>query len=393
MLLEPVMDRITRILSDLVAFDMVSHKSNLPLIAYVENYLTDLGVASTLIPDETDQKASLFATIGPQDAGGYILSGHTDVVPVEGQVWTHDPFTLTERDGRLYGRGACDMKGFIAVCLALVPEMVAARLCLPLHLAFSYDEEVGCIGVRPMIELLAARPIKPLGCFVGEPTLMEVITGHKAKHAVRASLRGKACHSALAPQGVNAVEYAADLIQLVRATARDLASHGPRDEAYEIPYTTALTSVAHGGRALNIVPDLCELEIEVRAIGSQDPQTIVGAIIAHAHAEIASQMRAIDAACSVDFTEILSYPGLDTNPQAPLITLTKQLAGRNGHGKVAYGTEAGLFTDLAGVPAVVIGPGSIEQAHKADEFIAISELQACSQFLTKLIAYCAHRVC
>ena len=389
MLLEPVTDRITRILSALVAFDTVSHRSNLPLIAYVENYLAELGVASTRIPDETGQKASLFATIGPQDVSGYILSGHTDVVPVEGQVWTNDPFTLTERDGRLYGRGACDMKGFVAVCLALVPEMVAARLRLPLHLAFSYDEEVGCVGVRPMIAQLASRPAKPLGCFVGEPTLMDVITGHKAKHAVRASVRGKTCHSALAPQGVNAVEYAADLIQLVRSTARDLATTGPRDDAYEIPYTTALTSVAHGGRALNIVPDLCELEMEVRAIGSQDPQAIIGAIMARTQADIVPHMRAIDPACGVDFTEILSYPGLDTDPQAPLITLTKQLAGRNGHGKVAYGTEAGLFTAMAGIPAVVIGPGSIEQAHKADEFIALNQLSACSQFLTGLIAHCA----
>ena len=382
-------DRITRILTDLVAFDTVSHKSNLPLIAYIERYLADLGGASERILDKTGQKASLFATIGPGDTSGYILSGHTDVVPVEGQAWTNDPFTLTQRDGRLHGRGACDMKGFVAACLALAPEMAAARLRLPIHLAFSYDEETGCTGVRPMIERLAQNPILPLGCFVGEPTSMNVVVGHKAKHAVRASLRGKTCHSALAPHGVNAVEYAADLIMLMRETARDLAADGPRDPLHEIPYTTGLTSVAHGGRALNIVPDLCELEMEIRAIGAHDPKIIMTGVMQRAETEIAAAMRAADPACGIDFAEIQSYPGLDTDPQAPLITLTKQLAGRNGHGKVAYGTEAGLFMAMAGIPAVVIGPGSIEQAHKADEFIAISELTACGQFLTRLIAHCS----
>ncbi len=283
------------------------------------------------------------------------------------------------------------MKGFVAACLALAPEMVAAPLQMPIHLAFSYDEETGCTGVRPMIERLAQNTVKPLGCFVGEPTSMSVVVGHKAKHAVRASLRGKTCHSALAPHGVNAVEYAADLIVLMRQTARDLAALGPRDPLHEIPYSTGLTSVAHGGRALNIVPDLCELEMEIRAIGAHDPKAIMDGIIARAQAEIAAPMRAADPACGIDFEEIQSYPGLDTDPQAPLITLTKQLAGRNGHGKVAYGTEAGLFTTMAGIPAVVIGPGSIEQAHKADEFIAISELTACGQFLTRLIAHCSGR--
>ncbi len=385
----PLSDRIISILADLVAFYTVSHKTNLPLMDYIATHLAQSGVASERILDETGQKASLFATIGPQDASGYILSGHTDVVPVEGQVWTNDPFTLTERDGLLYGRGACDMKGFVAVCLALVPEMVAAPLRMPLHLAFSYDEETGCTGVRPMIERLAENPVRPLGCFVGEPTSMNVVVGHKAKHAVRASLRGKTCHSALAPLGVNAVEYAADLIVLMRETARDLAAHGPHDSFYEIPYTTGLTSVAHGGRALNIVPDLCELEMEVRAIGSQDPKAIMDGIIARAQIEIGARMSEADSACGIVFEEIQSYPGLETDPQAPLITLTKQLAGRNGHSKVAYGTEAGLFTSMAGIPAVVVGPGSIEQAHKADEFIAISELVACGQFLTRLIAHCA----
>ncbi len=386
---DSVQDRIKGILAELVAFDTVSHKTNLPLIAYIEAYLANLGVVCERLPDETGQKASLFATIGPPDKSGYILSGHTDVVPVEGQVWTSDPFTLVERDGRLYGRGACDMKGFVAACLAQAPHMAAASLRTPIHFAFSYDEETGCTGVRPMIERLAGKPVKPLGCFVGEPTSGDVVVGHKAKHAVRASLRGKTCHSALAPHGVNAVEYAADLILLVRETARDLATHGPRDPAYEIPFTTALTSVAHGGRALNIVPDLCQLEMEIRAIGAQDPRALMAGIMARAQNEIAAGMRRIDPSCGIDFEEIQSYPGLETDPQAPLVTLAKRLAGRNGHSKVAYGTEAGLFTAMAGIPAVVIGPGSIEQAHKADEFIAISELAACSQFLSRLIAHCA----
>jgi acetylornithine deacetylase len=318
-----------------------------------------------------------------------VLSGHTDVVPVAGQTWTHDPFELVERDGRLYGRGTTDMKGFVAVCLAMVPEMIEARLKTPVHLAISYDEEIGCVGVRPMLREVDRKPVRPLGCFVGEPTEMKVITGHKGKHGVRATFRGKSCHSSIAPSGVNAVEHAADLITEIRRRAEKLAREGARDEMYDVAHTTLLTSVAQGGTALNIVPDQCAVEFEARGLGMDESKEVTGAIVAWAKAEIEPRMQEADATCGIDFEEILEYPALAMNADHPLVGLTKQLSGRNSHGKVSFGTEASLFVRMAGIPTVVIGPGSIEQAHKPDEFVEISELTKCAGFIERLIAHCA----
>ncbi|MGC2083377.1 MAG: M20/M25/M40 family metallo-hydrolase, partial [Bradyrhizobium sp.] len=236
-------NRIKAILAELVGFDTVSDKSNLALIDYVEAYLATHDVSAQRIMDPTGQKAALWVTIGPADKPGIVLSGHTDVVPVTGQSWSHDPFALVERDGRLYARGAVDMKGFVATCLALVPEMTRAKLTAPIHLAISYDEEVGCIGVRPLLSEVNKLQVKPLACFVGEPSLMQVAIGHKGKHALRAIVRGEAVHSSLAPQGVNAVEYAADLIAEIRRRARQIAAGSARDALYDVPFTTLLSSV------------------------------------------------------------------------------------------------------------------------------------------------------
>ena len=382
-------EQICDILGSLVAFDTVSHRSNNALIDWIAARLDASGVVYRRIPDPVLDKAAIWATIGPADQPGYVLSAHTDVVPVDGQRWSSNPFALSRRGSRLFGRGTTDMKGFLAVCLALVPRMQAARLATPIHLAISYDEEVGCTGVRTMLAELARAPVKPLGCIVGEPTSMAVVIGHKGKCGVRATVRGLGCHSALAPKGVNAVEWAAELILAIRDKARVLAATGPRDQLYEVAFSTGLSTMVVGGMATNIVPERCTVEFEFRAIGPWDSAAIAGEIIAGPGAELARRLAGMATGCGIDFDIVLSYPGLDTAASHPLVTLAKQLAGRNEHGKVAFGTEAGLFTSMAGIPAVVLGPGNIEQAHIADEFIEIGQLEACAAMIEQLIRHCA----
>jgi acetylornithine deacetylase len=385
-------ERIKKLLADLVAFNTVSDRSNLPLIDYIEDYLAPFGITGQRIVDDTGQKASLWVTIGPQNRPGIVLSGHTDVVPVAGQNWSNDPFQMIEREGRLYGRGNTDMKGFVAVCLAMVPEIQRASLAMPIHLAISYDEEIGCVGVRPLLHQLSRASVKPIGCFVGEPTQMHVTIGHKGKHAVRATFRGLACHSSLAPAGVNAVEYAAELITEIRRRAGDLASTGERDPLYDVPHTTMQTSSVQGGTALNIVPDRCTVQFEVRGLGIFESKQVTDSVVAWAQRTIEPAMQKKDPGCGIDFDEILEYPALDMPPGHSLVTLAKQLAGRNGHGKVFFGTEASLFVSMADIPAIVIGPGSIAQAHKPDEYVEMSELINCAGFIGRLIDHCSrHR--
>jgi acetylornithine deacetylase len=379
------LQKTTEILDALVGFDSTSRNSNLPVVAWIEDYLDRLGVVHERIPDQSGNKANLWATIGPAGPAGYILSGHTDVVPVDGQDWSNDPFRLTERGGRLYGRGATDMKGFLACCLAAVPEM--RQLARPIHLAFSHDEEVGCVGVRNLIAQLQARAVKPAGCFVGEPTGMNVVIGHKGKRSFRVSVRGRTCHSSLAPEGVNAVEFAARLIVVIRDMAERFARDGARDPLYDVPFTTTHTGVVQGGTALNIVPDLCRFDFEFRSIAADDVEALAGEVMAYSRERLEPQMQAIAPEAGISFEVISGFPGLDTPEAGEVVGLAKSLAGRNDHGKVAYGTEGGLFAQ-AGIPTVVIGPGSIEQAHKADEFIVASELAACGDFLDRLIAHC-----
>src|SRR5215470_3017350 len=375
------------ILEALVGFDTTSRNSNLELIAWVENYLDRFGLAHERLFDATGAKANLWSTIGPAGTKGYILSGHTDVVPVDGQDWSHDPFRLVQRDGRAYGRGSADMKGFLACCLAAVPDMVARPLARPIHLAFSYDEEVGCVGVRGLISRLEHAPVNPIGCFVGEPTEMNVVIGHKAKRSLRVTVHGKTSHSSLAPMGVNAVEYAARLIVKIREMTDRLAQKGARDPLYDVPFTTGHTGTIHGGTALNIVPDACTFEFEFRSIAADSLDALVGEVTAYARNVLEPDMKAVAPQAGFEFEVKSGFPGLDTTPQSELVRLTKALSGRNNHGKVAFGTEAGLF-DEAGIPSVVIGPGSIDQAHKADEFIALAELAKCDAFLDRLIAHC-----
>ena len=375
------------ILAKLIGFDTVSRNSNLHLVAWVEEYLAGHGVASRRIPDETGEKASLIATIGPGDVPGYVISGHTDVVPVDGQDWASDPFTARVADGLIYGRGSCDMKGYLACALAAVPDMVAAGLTRPIHLCFSYDEEVGCPGVRPMLHEMAEWDVKPAGCFVGEPTNMQVVTGHKHKISKRVVVRGRTGHSSLAPHAVNAAEYAARLVVFISDIGRRLAASGARDDLYDLPHTTAHVGRFTGGTQLNIVPHHAEFDFEFRAVAADDPVAMVEHVRAEAD-RLETEMQAVDPDTGIDFHPYSHVVGLDTEPEAPITALAKRLAGRNDHSKVAYTTEGGLYADIAGIPTVVCGPGSIEQAHKADEFIALSELEKCDRFLAALIDHC-----
>jgi len=316
--------RTIEVLEALVGFDTTSRNSNLALVEWVEAYLDRFGVAHERVPDKTGSKANVWATIGPSGMPGTILSGHTDVVPVDGQSWSTDPFRLTERNGRLYGRGATDMKGFDACCLAALPDMVAAPLTRPIHLALSYDEEVGCIGVRGMIARLKRAEMKPAACFVGEPTEMGVVIGHKGKRSFRVTVHGKTCHSSLAPRGVNAVEYAARLIVKIRDISDRLARTGVHDPLYDVPYTTAHTGVVHGGTALNIVPDACTFEFEFRPLATDDVGSLVDEVMADARERLELEMRAVDPAARMVFEQISEFPGLETPASSDVVGFAKR---------------------------------------------------------------------
>lgn len=376
-----------RILSSLVGFDTTSRNSNLALIDWVEAYLKTYGVTGERVYDVTGQKANFYATIGPADVPGYVLSGHTDTVPVDGQHWDTDPFELVAQSGRLFGRGTVDMKGFLACGLSRVPAMVAADLKAPIHLAFSYDEEIGCQGVPHLLKVLADRPVKPRACFVGEPSSMNVVVAHKAKRSFRAEFIGRAAHSSQAPSGVNAISYAARLITRLDAMAVSLAG-GPSGELYDVPVSTAHVGVVHGGAALNIVPDRCTVDYEFRVLPSEDIDAVAAEIAAYVD-ELSAEMQAKAPECGARIHKISAFPGLDTDPGAEVVKLALELSGEQAFRKVAYGTEAGLFSQTLGVPTVVLGPGSIDQAHKPNEFVDIEQLERCGTFIDRLVAHCA----
>ena len=373
------------LLEQLIGFPTVSRDSNLELIAFIRQYLADLGVASEVFHNDERTKASLFATIGPGDRGGVVLSGHTDVVPVDGQAWTVDPFRLTEQGGRLYGRGTADMKGYIASVLGAVPHFLACDLHLPVHLAFSYDEEVGCLGVRPMLAEIARRPHRPRLCLIGEPTGLEPVLGHKGKLAMRCHVKGAACHSAYAPQGVNAIQYAARLISRLEAIGEDLARPEFHDHRFDPPFSTVQTGVIRGGRALNIVPAECEFDFEVRAVPGFDARSVAEDLQSYVDAEVLPKMRAVRPDTDILLQPLNDYPGLATDPQSEAADLLALLCGSNEFGTVAFGTEGGLYTQ-AGIATVVCGPGSMDQGHKPDEFVTIEQLSRCDAMLRRLAA-------
>ncbi|AHG38831.1 acetylornithine deacetylase [Pseudomonas syringae CC1557] len=374
------------LLARLVAFDTTSRESNLALIDFVRDYLGRFGVSCELIYNAQKTKANLFATIGPADVPGIALSGHTDVVPVDGQPWTFPPFELSEADGKLYGRGTADMKGYIACVLALVPALTRASLHMPVHIALSYDEEVGCLGVRSLLASLRSRPVKPMLCVIGEPTELKPVLGHKGKIAVRCDVHGAACHSAHAPSGVNAIEYAAQLIGELGRLGEALRAADALDERFDPPFSTIQTGVISGGTALNIVPEQCRFDFEVRALPTLDPQQIVTAMHAYAEQKLLPVMQAVSARSEIRFTELSSYPGLDIPLHNHAAELIASFCGSRAFGTVAFGTEGGLF-DQSGIPAVVCGPGSMEQGHKPDEFISVEQLEACDEMLKRVLGF------
>ncbi|AUF96041.1 acetylornithine deacetylase [Pseudomonas sp. 02C 26] len=373
-----------QLLGRLIGFATVSRDSNLQLIGFIRDYLAELGVASELFFNAEGTKANLFASIGPTDRGGVVLSGHTDVVPVDGQAWSVDPFVMTERDGRLYGRGTADMKGFIASVLAAVPAFLAQPLHTPVHLAFSYDEEVGCLGVRSMLDALAQRPHKPRLCLIGEPTELKPVLGHKGKLAMRCQVHGAACHSAYAPYGVNAIEYAARMIGKLGEIGQALAED--QDARFDPPFSTVQTGVIKGGRALNIVPEECEFDFEVRALPGFAAEAVADQLQAYAEAELLPRMRAVSAASDIRLWPLSAYPGLATAADSEAARLVALLSGSSEFGTVAFGTEGGLF-DQAGIATVVCGPGSMEQGHRPDEFVSVAQLLGCDAMLLRLVDY------
>jgi acetylornithine deacetylase len=371
------------LLKDLVAFDTVSRNSNLALLDYIETYLARFGVKGERFYDETGLKSNLWVTIG-EGQGGIVLSGHVDVVPVEGQNWTHNPFDLLHKGDKLYGRGSCDMKGFVACFLSLVPFMVKQKLKAPIHFAISHDEETGCIGVRTMLRALALRDIKPRLCIVGEPTMMQVVIGHKGKRSLRCHIKGKEAHSSLAPTGVSAVHYGALLIAKIVEIGDRLALRQDLDQLYDVAVSTTNVGVFKGGEILNIVAGQAQFDFEFRCVEGDDVDSLVQEVVDYALV-LQGKMQSVASEAGISFEDLSEIPLFSIAPESDAVTLVKRLVGRNSHQKVAYGTEAGLFQTMVGIPTVVIGPGSIEQAHKPDEFIEVSQLRACEAFLRKVV--------
>ncbi len=371
-------------LAKLVSFDTTSVKSNLELIHWVRDYLDGYGIKSTLVHDATKSKANLHVVIGPEDKAGVVLSGHTDVVPVEGQAWDSDPFALREHDGLLYARGTCDMKGFIAVALSKLPEMVKKPLNSPVHFALSYDEELGCLGAHSLADHVANAAVKPKLCVVGEPTLMKPITGHKGICDYRCTVHGKEAHSSLAPYAVNAVEAAAELVTYIKSVAKRMATEGPFNKQFDPPFTTLQTGVLKGGTAVNIVPNSCEIGFEIRNIPEVDAEALIEEIRQYAFKNIEPRMKDIDPKSGFEFKHSASVRAFDIANDNPMVDLVLSLSGANSAEKVSFATEAGIFS-AKGIPTVVCGPGSIAQAHKPNEFIAKEQLLKCEHFLDRLL--------
>jgi len=378
-------------IQQLISFDTTSRESNLGLIEYVRDWLKPQGIESTLVYDSEKRKANLFATIhgssGNATRPGIVLSGHTDVVPVDGQAWDTDPFKATIKDGRLYARGACDMKGFLGVALAMAPRFAAADLKAPIHFALSYDEEVGCLGVRGLIDLLSKQGFKAAGCIVGEPTSMNVVVAHKGKRSFRCTVHGKEAHSALTPQGVNAIEYAARLITYIRMMADRMQQLEVRDHGFDVPFTTMQTGTIKGGTASNIVPKECVFDWEFRYLPGANPDAIEKEVRDYA-ASLLPEMHKVAQDAGIAFDLKSAIPGSNLKEADDVTQLALALSRRPGISKVAYATEAGLF-EQAGLPSIICGPGSIEQAHKPNEYCDLEQIVLCETFMDRLL----ERVC
>ncbi|ASW03509.1 acetylornithine deacetylase [Paraburkholderia aromaticivorans] len=371
----------------LIAFDTTSRNSNLGLIEMLRDTLLDWGIDAWLDHDASGAKANLFATLPAEDGNtldGLVLSGHTDVVPVDGQDWRSPPFKPSIRDGHLYGRGACDMKGFIGTVMSQVPQWCATPPRHPVHLAFTYDEEVGCLGVSTLLAAISRRGIRPRGCIVGEPTGMQMIVAHKGINIYRCCVQGHAVHSSLTPRGVNAIEYAARIICRIRDIADEFAQHGPYDEGFDVPFSTAQAGTIAGGIALNTVPQACEFVFEFRNLPGVDADAIFARIEAYANETLVPEMRRVHSEANIDFTCIGAPPAMQADDTGALVCHLRAIAPNMTWNKASYGTEAGFF-QRAGIPTIVCGPGHIAQAHQADEFIALDQIAHCEDFLDKLV--------
>jgi acetylornithine deacetylase len=370
----------------LIEIDTTSVKSNLGLIEMVRDSFVGWGLQPHLSYNAEKNKANLFVTVpasNDETAGGIVFSGHTDVVPVTGQSWTIEPFSPAVRDGRLYGRGSADMKGFIGTLLSLLPEALTWRRNKPFHIALSFDEEVGCLGVPYLLADMRERGIKPDGCVVGEPTAMKPVVAHKGLNHYRCRVAGHAVHSSLTPQGVNAIEYAARMVCFIRDLADEHRANGPFDAGFDVPYSTAQTGLIRGGIALNTVPASCEFDFEIRDLPGTDVAALLRRIDDFARS-LQPSMHSVSPRAGISFETLGTAPALDALENAALTELVQALTGDATTGKVAYGTEAGYFAK-AGVPTVVCGPGSIEQAHRHDEYVSLAQIGLCDRFLRKMI--------
>jgi acetylornithine deacetylase len=368
------------LLAKLVAFDTTSSKSNLKLIDFVEAHLKDQGIASTRIPSSDGNKAALFATIGPDGKNGIGLSGHSDCVPVEGQNWTSDPFTLTLRDGKLYARGSCDMKGFLACVLASVPLFKSRKLQEPIHIIVSYDEEIGCTGVRPLIKMLGKELPKPKAIIVGEPTDMTTIDAHKRIDSYLTVVTGREAHSSMPRLGVNAIAIVAKLILELERLAAELSR--VKDDRFDPPFGTMQTGTIKGGTAENIVPKHCEFHWQIRSLPGVGPDKVERAYRSYVDTLIPG-IRQTAPDSGIVTTLLNSVPAFQAEANSEAVALTLSLTGANATNAVSYGTEAGLF-EAAGCPTAICGPGNIAQAHAADEFVTLAQLDLCMAFLARL---------
>ncbi len=370
----------------LIAHQSVSMTPNMALIEEVKTFLDELGYETLVVRDDSNTKANLYATIGPAVHGGVILSGHSDVVPTEGQNWASDPYAIDIRDDKMYGRGSCDMKGFLACLLAKAEAFKHANLRVPIHLAFTYDEEVGCLGVPSLVEAINNLPQKPAMCIVGEPTEMKVITQHKGKYSARAHFTGRSGHSSLPGEGVNAVEFASEFVVFLRKLGRKCRDEGPHDDEFVPNHTTFHTGVIKGGTQLNIIPQNCTVDFEFRNLPNDDRNALKAQIFDYLENTLIPDMRETYDDVGVEIEVISDMPGLATGDDEEVTKLVMALTGANTTGKVSFGTEAGVFSALGDIPTVVCGPGNIEQAHKPDEFIELDQLGRCEAFLDKLLA-------
>jgi len=379
------------ILRRLIAFDTVSARSNKAMIEFIADYLEEHGISCNIAPNEDGTKADMIATIGPMVEGGIVLSGHTDVVPVEGQDWQSEPFNMVERDGLLYGRGTCDMKGFIAVVMSLVPEMIKLNLKRPLHLVFSYDEEVGCLGAPALISRMIRDVPMPQAAIIGEPTSMKLVNAHKGVTIFETVVTGCPAHSSQTQSGVNAITVAAECIVFLKSKAKEFQTGGSLDARLQPPYNTVSVGMIEGGTALNIIAGECKFNWDCRSIAGQDAGQLLEKLERYCLEELLPPLKEIDPNVEIVTRKVAAIPPLTPSDDNPAEALVRQLTGQNQAGAVSFAAEAGMFQD-AGVPSVICGPGSITQAHQPNEFVEITQIDACTEFVRKIAHWAADKI-